>query len=56
MKFANCQMKKYLIHNIPHLCLVAVKDIPARVELRYDYGDTNATLYWRKDVSNIWRI
>ena len=55
-KFGNCQMKKFVIKSRPHLCLVAVKDIPERVELRYDYGDTNANLFWRQDVSNTLRI
>ena len=45
-KYANCEMKKYVIDDVPHLCLVAKKDIPANEELRYDYGDSK-NMYWR---------
>lgn len=48
---ANCIMKKdYLRNGFPVLVLQAKKDIPAYMELRYDYGDPK-NLYWRNDVS-----
>lgn len=46
-RYANCEMKKFLVDDIPHLFLVAKKDISAGMELRYDYGDHTQNLYWR---------
>ena len=52
--YGNCHMRKFVIQNVPHLCLVALKDIEEGVELRYDYNDKNENLPWRKTVSKIY--
>ena len=36
----------------PHLCVVAVKNIPVGMELRYNYEDSH-NLTWRRNVSMI---
>uniref|UniRef100_A0AAV3AM05 [histone H4]-lysine(20) N-methyltransferase n=1 Tax=Pyxicephalus adspersus TaxID=30357 RepID=A0AAV3AM05_PYXAD len=38
-KTGNCHTKLHNINNIPHLILIASKDIKAGEELLYDYGD-----------------
>ncbi|XP_054628633.1 lysine methyltransferase 5Ab isoform X1 [Dunckerocampus dactyliophorus] len=38
-KAGNCQTKLHAIDSVPHLILVASKDIEADEELLYDYGD-----------------
>ncbi|KAM9331205.1 N-lysine methyltransferase KMT5A [Gastrophryne carolinensis] len=38
-KNGNCQTKLHDIDNVPHLILVASRDIKAGEELLYDYGD-----------------
>ena len=43
---ANCQMRKIPTGGEVYLCLFAIKNIPARTELRYDYGISD--LPWRK--------
>ena len=52
--YGNCDMRKYIIKNDPHLCLVALKNLEEGVELRYDYNDDSENLPWRKDVSKIY--
>lgn len=46
-RYANCEMKKFIVDEVPHLFLVAKKEIPALHELRYDYGDHRENLQWR---------
>lgn len=46
-RYANCEMKKFIVDGVPHLFLVAKKEIPALHELRYDYGDHRENLEWR---------
>ena len=41
-------MKKIVIDNEAHLILYSITEIPAGVELRYNYGVVN--LEWRKEV------
>ncbi|XP_053557776.1 N-lysine methyltransferase KMT5A isoform X2 [Bombina bombina] len=38
-KAGNCHTKLHNIHNLPHLILIASRDINAGEELLYDYGD-----------------
>ena len=49
--FGNCVMKKFIIKNGTHLCLVALEDIEAGIELRYNYYDKSENLSWRRNVS-----
>lgn len=46
--FSNCRMVIKHDGEMPHLCLVASKDIDVNEELRYDYGDKGKYLPWRK--------
>ena len=36
----------------PHLCVLAIRNIPVGVELRYNYEDSH-NLTWRRNVSMI---
>ncbi|XP_078315644.1 histone-lysine N-methyltransferase Set8-like isoform X2 [Crassostrea virginica] len=45
----NCKMKIVLLDNYPRLCLFATKHIKCGEELRYDYGENDGDLPWRKD-------
>ena len=47
----NCVMKKLSFNCLPCLCLYALHDIEAGLELRYDYGVKD--LPWRKKVINL---
>lgn len=38
-KNGNCQTRVHNINDVPHLILVASRDIKAEEELLYDYGD-----------------
>ena len=38
-KCGNCQTKLHDIDGVPHLILIATRDIAAGEELLYDYGD-----------------
>ncbi|XP_029019481.2 lysine methyltransferase 5Ab isoform X3 [Betta splendens] len=40
-KTGNCQTKLHAIDGVPHLILVTSRDIKAKEELLYDYGDRN---------------
>lgn len=44
----NCIIKKLVFNSIPCLCLFALGDMQAGVELRYDYGVKD--LPWRQKV------
>lgn len=41
----NAKMRKIVLHDLPHLCLFAIKDIKKDEEITYDYGGTG--LPWR---------
>jgi SET domain-containing protein len=43
-------MKIIVCNGYPRLCLFALRDIDAGEELRYDYGDDPANLFWRHQV------
>lgn len=45
-KVANCVAKAAFVNGMPRVLLYAVKNIPANMELRYDYGGKH--LPWRK--------
>lgn len=47
----NCSMKLKSLNGVPYLCLYALSDIPAKEELRYNYGAPN--MWWRKKVSKL---
>lgn len=47
----NSVMKMKVIHDIPRLCLYALKAIHPGEELLYDYGDNRMNLWWRRQVS-----
>jgi len=47
-KNGNCKVKPIETSNGLQVCIFALKDIPAGLELRYDYKDSN--LHWRKRV------
>ncbi|CAO2617914.1 N-lysine methyltransferase KMT5A [Lemmus lemmus] len=38
-KYRNCKNKLYVIDSVPHLILIASRDIAAGEELLFDYGD-----------------
>ncbi|CAO2617968.1 N-lysine methyltransferase KMT5A [Lemmus lemmus] len=38
-KYGNCKTKLYVIDSVPHLILIASRDIAAGEELLFDYGD-----------------
>lgn len=44
-RFANCSAKVVVVDGQPHVILLAVRDIIAGTELRYDYG---GDVPWRK--------
>jgi len=44
-KYSNCSARAMYIQDIPRVVLFSTKKIPARTELRYDYG---GTVPWRK--------
>ena len=48
----NCKMKIVLLDNYPRLCLFATKHIKCGEELRYDYGENDGDLPWRKVSTN----
>lgn len=48
---ANTKMEHFAPEGGTRLCLVAIKDIAAGTELRYDYGDQG--LPWRKVCINM---
>lgn len=50
-RYANCEIKKYVVNDVPHLFLVAKREIPKLEELRYDYGDTK-NITWRHIAKN----
>lgn len=35
----------------PYLCLFATRDIEPGWEIRYDYGETEKKMWWRKMVN-----
>ena len=45
-------MKIVLLDNYPRLCLFATKHIKCGEELRYDYGENDGDLPWRKVSTN----
>ena len=51
-KHANCKAVKITTENKIKICLFAIKDIPAGVELRYDYGVPG--LIWKVCTIYIW--
>ena len=44
-RYANCYTKLIMTGDKPHIAVFAAKDLPACVELRYDYG--GGDLPWR---------
>lgn len=46
----NAVMKMKVFNNYPRLCLFAKRQINAGEEIRYDYGEDEETLVWRKKV------
>lgn len=47
----NAVMKMKVFNNYPRLCLFALRAIKAGDEIRYDYGEDEKSLVWRKKVS-----
>ncbi|XP_027137954.1 histone-lysine N-methyltransferase set-1-like [Larimichthys crocea] len=48
----NCKVKKLTIQGTPHLCLFAIKNIPAETEITYNYGDSQWP--WRALIHLKW--
>ncbi|XP_034456683.1 uncharacterized protein LOC117770910 isoform X3 [Hippoglossus hippoglossus] len=46
----NCEMKKIVFEEKPHLCLFAVKEIHRGEEITYDYGDSSYP--WRSTTTS----
>ncbi|XP_053302208.1 uncharacterized protein LOC128461349 isoform X1 [Pleuronectes platessa] len=46
----NCEMKKIVFEDKPHLCLFAVRKIHRGDEITYDYGDSSYT--WRSTTTS----
>lgn len=46
----NAIMKMKVFNSYPRLCLFALRDIKAGDEIRYDYGEDERSLVWRKKV------
>ncbi|XP_065682695.1 uncharacterized protein LOC124816730 isoform X1 [Hydra vulgaris] len=51
INFANSIMKRIVISSCVHLCLFALKSIDIGTEIRYDYGDHDELMHWRKQKS-----
>ena len=49
--YPNARMKKFIVANVPHLCLFAIKDIDIGEEIVYFYGVDN--LPWHERVSTL---
>lgn len=47
----NCVVKKVVVHSLPYLCLVALKDITFGTEICYDYGVKD--LPWRMKLPKL---
>ncbi|XP_074653171.1 N-lysine methyltransferase KMT5A-like [Tubulanus polymorphus] len=43
----NCKAKTVISEGRPHIAFFAIKDIPPKTELRYDYGVTD---YWWRQI------
>jgi hypothetical protein len=49
-KYRNCKMRVIMDNGIPYLCLFAMCNLPIGTELRYNYGEKETNLPWRKKV------
>ena len=47
---SNVTTKIFLIDDVPRLILVATMDVPAGVELVYDYGDRSKVMIYLRQV------
>lgn len=50
-RFANCYTKMIMVDARPHIAIFAGQDLPAGVEIRYDYG--GGDLPWRNVSSMV---
>ena len=51
----NCRVKVIQHRGVPHLCFFARKNIKCGDELRYNYGDDEKNLFWRKSVRKMYK-